>query len=82
MDTSFDYIQVLVVIGSGALSWVTFSSSVTSSSLGDALKFGRRCKILESGAGGWGASSRLVSSRLVSGAEVDSSIYTGNKVVV
>ena len=46
------------------------------------LKFGRRCKILESGVGGWGASSRLVLSRLVSGAEVDSSIYTGNWVVV
>ena len=78
MDTSFDYIQVLVVIGSGALSWVTFSSSVTpsssatpSSSGGDARFWSR-----ELGLGG------LVSSRLVSGVEVDSSIYAGNRVVV
>ena len=47
-DTSFHFIQVSIVKGSGALSYAT-----------PAVRMG--CKILEPGAGSWGASSRLVS---------------------
>ena len=58
---------------------------------GDGLKFGDALEFGDALQFGWGArfwswelgaSSRLASSRLVSGAEVDSSIYAGNWVVV
>ena len=65
------------------LSSATFSSSVMPSSWStpSSLDGGARFWSRELGLGGL-VSSRLVSSRLVSGAEVDSSIYTGNWVVV
>ena len=76
VDTSFDYIQVSIVIGSGALKFgdaLEFGDALKfgdvlkfgdALELVDALKFGWRCKILEPGAGAGGP--RLVSARLVS----------------